>query len=152
MKNEHGQQNVCRVSLECSAFQLQLIAQFIFQKVRNQTGILETKDYSFTLKNRVNGRQLGREKKVTSNCFYPSVPFCTFVRAEWYSSVLYDWWRCSQWLHSEDGAISATPYWICTEQAPSTTRYNLWQHVESNSGSTDWLNLYILSWSCICAK
>lgn len=63
MKNEHGQQNVCRVSLECSAFQLQLIAQFIFQKVRNQTGILETKDYSFTLKNRVNGRQLGREKK-----------------------------------------------------------------------------------------
>lgn len=40
-------------------------------------------------------------------------------------------------LHSENGAISATPYWICTEQAPSARRYNLWQHVEINSGYPD---------------
>ncbi len=47
-------------------------------------------------------------------------------------------------LHSEDGAISATPYWICTEQAPSATRYNLWQHVEINSGYPDRPSPHIL--------
>lgn len=44
-------------------------------------------------------------------------------------SVLFDWCCCSQGLHSEDGAISATLYWICTGKAQPATRYNLWQRV-----------------------
>lgn len=63
MKNEHEQQNICRGSLEFSALQFQLLAQFIFQKVRNQEGIAKRKDYSFTLNKRANERQPGREKK-----------------------------------------------------------------------------------------
>lgn len=47
MKNEHEEQNVCRGSLQCSAFQFQLIVQFIFQKVRNLEGVWERQDYSF---------------------------------------------------------------------------------------------------------
>lgn len=81
MKNEHSHQNVCRGSLERSAFQFQLITQFIFQKVRNQEGICESEDYSFTMNKRANERRPGPEKKSTSNCFYPLDPFCTCVSA-----------------------------------------------------------------------
>lgn len=58
VKDENKGQNVCRASLECSAFQFQLIAQFIFRKVRNQGGIQETKDYSIAVRERrVEGRE-----------------------------------------------------------------------------------------------
>lgn len=139
MKNEHVEKNVFRGSLQCSAFQFQLIAQFIFQKVRNQEGIWETKDYSFTVDNRANERQ----ERFFFFLKWPLFAFILWIHFvhswEKASSMLFDWCCCLPSLHGEDGAISATPYWICTEQAPSATRYNLWQHVEINSGYADWL-------------
>lgn len=61
MKNEHEQDNVCRGSLECSAFQFQLITQFIFQKVKTQRGI-------YSVNNRANEKQ---SQNPSSNYFHP---------------------------------------------------------------------------------
>lgn len=75
MKNEREHENVCRDSLECSAFQFQLITQFIFQKVRNQRGIREEKKSFFkAVNNRANERQPGREKN------NPVIAFVLLIR------------------------------------------------------------------------
>lgn len=42
-------------------------------------------------------------------------------------------WLSAEPIQSEDEAISATPYWICTKQTPPATRYNLCQHVEGSA-------------------
>lgn len=108
MRCEQMQQYVCRGSLECAAFQFQLIAQFIFQKVRNQEGICETKDYSFTVNKGANERQPGRETKSTCNCFYPLDPFCTSVRAgEAAFRLIVQFTKPTRWRWSQDFIESA---------------------------------------------
>ncbi len=82
------------------------------------------------------------EKKAAS-LLLSSGHFCTLV--------LFDWRHSSLSLRSEDGDISAAPYWICSEEAPSDTRYHLWQHAEINSGDVHWPSPHILHWSSIWA-
>lgn len=123
MKNEPEQDNVCRGSLGCSAFQFQLKTQFILQKVRNQRQI-------YAVNNRANEKQSQwrKEKTSFSNYFYPPLLLFSKQFLHLWKEAKGDWCRRSPGSQSKGGAISAASYWISTGQASSRRRYNLQQH------------------------
>lgn len=76
-------------------------------------GDLRNKRLFFPCEQESEWETAGKRRKSNLSLLLSSGPIlCTREQA---SGVLFDWCRWSPSLHSEDGAISATPYWICTK-------------------------------------